>query len=69
MKKVEEHLSSSIMFDFFKETHDEWLKSFCNYFGLEVKEVNAYVASVNPDTLTPGKISRDLNINSTFPPA
>lgn len=62
---MEEHLSTSIMFDFFKETHDEWLESFCKYFGLEVKEVNSYFTSVNPDTLTPGKISRDLNINLT----
>ncbi|WP_097015326.1 hypothetical protein [Anaerocolumna aminovalerica] len=54
-----------ILFDFFNETHTEWLKSFCAYFRLSEEVVASYFDEVNPDELTPGKLTQDLNVNLT----
>ncbi len=54
-----------ILFDFFNETHNEWLKSFCAYFRLSEEVVASYFDEVNPDKLTPGKLTQDLNVNLT----
>jgi len=56
---------AQILFDFFNETHAEWLKSFCAYFRLSKEEVASYFNEVNPDELTPGKLTQDLSINLT----
>jgi hypothetical protein len=56
---------AQIIFDFFNETHTEWLKSFCAYFRLSKEAVVSYFDKVNSDELTPGKFTRDLNINLT----
>lgn len=52
-----------ILFDFFNETHTEWLKSFCTYFGLSEEIAVSYFEEVNSDELTAGKLIRDLSIN------
>jgi hypothetical protein len=54
-----------ILFDFFNETHTEWLKSFSAYFRLSEEGVASYFDELNPDELTPGKLTQDLNINLT----
>jgi hypothetical protein len=52
-----------IVLDFFNETHAAWLKAFCDYFRLRSETVTSYFNEINPDELTPGKLSLDLNIN------
>lgn len=54
-----------IQFDFFNESHEEWLKVFCAYFRLNEEVVASYFDEVNPDELTPGKLTLDLNMNLT----
>jgi len=56
---------SQIQFDFFNESHEEWLKSFCAYFRLSEEVVATYFNEINPDELTPGKLTLDLNMNLT----
>lgn len=56
---------TQVLFDFFNETHVEWLKSFCAYFRLSEEVVVSYFDKVNPDELTPGKLTQDLNMNLT----
>lgn len=56
---------TQILFDFFNETHAEWKKSFSAYFQLGEEVVTSYFNEVNPDELTPGKLTKDLNINLT----
>ena len=54
-----------ILLDFFNEAHTEWLKSFSAYFRLSEEGVASYFDELNPDKLTPGKLTQDLNINLT----
>jgi len=56
---------AQILFDFFNDTHAEWLKSFCAYFRLNEEEVASYFDEVNPDEMTPGKLTQDLSMNLT----
>lgn len=54
-----------VIFDFFNETHAEWLKSFCAYFRLSEEDVVSYFNKMNADELTPGKLTQDLSMNLT----
>lgn len=51
------------MFDFFNGTHKQWKKAFCEYFKVDETECDLYFQTVNPESLVPNKIVRDLNIN------
>lgn len=52
-----------IQFDFFNDTKNEWFRSFCKYFKLSEEKVAAYFATVDCNQLTPGKLTKDLNLN------
>lgn len=59
---IEVKVKMSYLFDFFNKTQPEWLKSFCGYFRLNERKTASYFTEVNPDELTPGKLTRDLGL-------
>ncbi|WP_291650944.1 hypothetical protein [Clostridium sp.] len=50
-------------FDFFNDNHKVWLRSFCEYFNLNIKEVDNYFKCIDIDRLTADIIIADLGIN------
>lgn len=52
-----------IIFDFFNDNHKVWLSRFCEYFNLNIKEINEYFKNTDSDTLTPNVIVENLGIN------
>ncbi|NFO15198.1 hypothetical protein FDB34_13520 [Clostridium botulinum] len=52
-----------IIFDFFNGNHEVWLSRFCEYFNLNIKEINEYFKNTDRDTLTPNVIVEKWGIN------